>query len=413
MSYGSDRSVVLRASFPRQNYLLGEEIPLVIEVQNQRDRSIQVADIDLGFQVKVFDAQGTPLEGTLDAPTSFSFIFAETPVPPGATHPFHYLLARFVRITTPSSYRVEVRADPGLQKGWADVPAVQTVVQIGLPTAAQAARIGGQLAERREGDFSACDIPVFVPILEQLGQSADPQLKGRLFQGLRNTAGLASTRVMVEWLRTAKLPGLSQLGPEVLLRMGATRLLLGESRQRSELDRQSWSPALDLSARAVALELIADPDRNRSGIGAEMLRKVAEPQDGTRLVAAITSIIESVRQPRNEANPDPAAELSRVLRRLVDQGYSLRTRSPRTSGEVYLYFRQLQGARTERPAGWRKMLDTYAASPFADLRAAAIASIPEPVPRDCEPLVKRASVDPDVVVEMAATKEARINKFWD
>lgn len=416
----------------RDSFFIGENVLLHFTLENAGPETFVASfggDYRAARRAQRFKVAATREDGSV-AEDPFPFFMCwggfggPLTLAPGSNYACSLPLLSYCQIETPGDYSIRVSHDYGWREGERKRPVAETRISFRLPTAAEAEQVVermGSLSEdpnatwgqrtRDYADFSCLRHPVYLAPLLRRVQAGDR----RMLEGLELIPTPEATETLIR-LAADPAPDLAFAAATSLAKrlpipaddpFIPTRGPLDWLSSRRRLAERSWSPDFAPGARAAALRFLDRTNAPAVAIGAQLLAAIGVADDAPALIAALDRAVESAYNPRRDPKdnildfPAPIPDLAHALDLLLARGDAPGA-PPQSKGQALLYFLALAKEPPPRPDGWLRWLNIYAESGKFPLREAALRSIPDPVPPEALPLVRRAFDDADLGVVRAA-----------
>lgn len=416
----------------RTDYFLGENVLVHFVLENSGNEPFEAswggdyrgASRHLRFKVTATDELGKVADDPDPSPNCFGGMGGPSKLQPGEKFTTSLPLMRYCQIDKPGAYTIRAAHDFGWKEGERKRPVGETRITFRMPTAAEAEQVVAQMEKlpsdpssrwgqrtRDYADFSCLRQRVYLePIMRRalagdkrafdaLGCISTPEAT----QALIGLAGAADAGLALDAARalTGRLPPTGPYKDPPKTR-GFDPFAV-----RRRLAAQTWDPKFAPDVRALAARFLARQETSHVSMGAVIFDAVGTKDDAPALLAALDRALETTCNPRHDPKdnildlPQPIRELLGAMQALRSRGFAL-GESRSGNAQLLLYFDEFVNEPPPRPRRWPEMLDAFGTAGQYPLREAALRSIPQPVPAECVPLVRRGLADCDLGVCRAA-----------
>ncbi len=403
---GAAAPVTLTITFERAEYFVGENVRIQLRVENTgtKDFLLKRSGSE-GLKITATDAAGHVLRD----PTPVAAVYMGIVAPDqrlrlGEHYDVPIELTSHCRFVEAGQYTIRVEPQRDVQRGWWDYPIAEAVVSFKLPTQAEAEKIVDDMMgmpsdpttprKRISKDPASLTLPLYLKPLTRWYTGGNRQA----LAGISSIETPEATAAMLKLLQQDVGGSDDQLFYKLNQRLPRTNPAATAAKEPAPA---WWSEQLVGPARVLAEKWFTSGDAQHKSWAAQIDGAVGTAEDAL----AIWEELERAIKETNGANvfenraPLYAGVITAMrARRVLPQASD----SPRSLGEVYLYFEPYRAKPLPRPKNWRALLDRYATSPYAAIRNVAIASIPHPVPDDCTAMVEVALKDPNQAVRESA-----------
>lgn len=388
----------------------------------------------LRFTVTATDAAGKMAEDPDKTHQNFGGLMWTNKLAPGEKKTESLALMRYCQIDAPGTYTIRVEHD----LAWTETatrkrPVGEIKVTFRVPDEGEAESVVAVMEKMKDGvrgpdgkstpyaDFSCLRYPVYLPALMRRARAGNEEA----LVGVGAIPTVAASKALLEIanrpeekLATSAARTLNFRLPDPALSgaLPAWRVFDSAEERRAILAK-AWDPRLAPEVRTVAVRLLGLPDQEAIGTGAFMIEAVGTAAEAPAVMTAIDRLIRKLHQPRHKPDenilnlPEPLPELTRAVLALGQRGFKLDADALNGSGQIFAYFTLLQNDQTPRPARWLHSVGVWAIDAEYPIREAAIRSIPQPVPKECVPLLLECLTVQDFGVVRAACEVAEKSKL--
>jgi hypothetical protein len=387
----------------------------------------------LRFTVTATDAKGKVAEDPDKEHLNFGGLMGYNKLAPGEKKTESLALMRYCQIDTPGTYTIRVEHD----LGWTETaqrkrPIGEIKVTFRMPDEAEAEAVVAAMETMKDGvrgpdgkstqyaDFACLRYEVYLAPLTRRARAGNEEA----LLGVASIPTLAATRALLEIASS----------PEEKLALAAARHLnfrlpdpafssaqpvwrmFARTEERRAMAAKSWDPKLAPEVRALAVRLLGRQEKEPIGTGAFMVQAVGTVAEAPAVTAALDRVIDKLHQPRRKPDdnilnlPEPLPELARAVLALGQRGYNL-DGGLGGSGQIFAHFTLLQDDKTPRSERWLQSVTTWAVHSRYPIREAALRSMPQPLPKECVPVILECLTADDFGVARVACEVAEKSKL--
>jgi hypothetical protein len=389
----------------------------------------------LRFTVTATDAAGKVAEDPDKEHQNFGGLVGPNKLAPGGKKTESLALTRYCQIDAPGTYTIRVEHD----LGWSETaqrkrPVGEIKVTFRMPDEGEAEAVVAAMEKMKDGvrgadgkstqyaDFTCLRYEVYLPALTRRARAGNEEA----LAGVASIPTLTATKALLEMasnpeeklsLRAARTLNSRLPDPEFSGALpGRGPFRFDRLEERRAMAAKTWDAKLAPAVRALAVRLLGRDETEPIGTGAFMVQAVGTVAEAPAVTAAVDRVIDKLYEPRRKPDdnilnlPEPLPELARAVLALGQRGYKL-DGALSGSGQIFAHFTLLQDDKAPRSEQWLQSVSVWAVNSRYPVREAALRSIPDPMPKECVPVVLECLTAPDLGVVRVACEVAQKTKL--